>query len=153
MLHSPLSSIWSGFGTSRQLSGPGGKTSGMPSLSSSSSHSSPSPSLSESTWELLITYGQLSLVSWWPSPSLQRKKETRWCETNVKSYSIAASIWQWCYLSWFVSQESPTRSLSMSDWRKNTKDTIQVHKWWQNSSYFMQNADKSNYFSLYLMLF
>lgn len=69
----PSESSWPGLGTSRQLSGPGGFSSGIPSLSSSSSHSSPSPSLSVSTWELLGTEGQLSLVSWWPSPSLGKK--------------------------------------------------------------------------------
>lgn len=69
----PSESSWPGLGTSRQLSGPGGFSSGIPSLSSSSSHSSPSPSLSVSTWELLGTEGQLSRVSWWPSPSLVEK--------------------------------------------------------------------------------
>lgn len=44
----------------------------MPSSSSSSSHSSPFPSLSVSSWELLMTAGQLSRESWWPSPSLDR---------------------------------------------------------------------------------
>ena len=84
-----LSSVWSGFGTSRQLSGPGGIMSGMPSLSSSSSHSSPSPSLSVSSWELLITNGQLSLVSWWPSPSLQG--EGTWSQNVNESWSIRSS--------------------------------------------------------------
>lgn len=66
-------SSWAGLGTSRQLSGPGGTRSGMPSLSSSSSHSSPIPSLSVSSWALLMTVGQLSVLSWCPSPSLQEK--------------------------------------------------------------------------------
>lgn len=69
----PSESSWPGLGTSRQLSGPGGFSSGIPSSSSSSSHSSPSPSLSVSSWELLGTDGQLSRVSWWPSPSLVEK--------------------------------------------------------------------------------
>lgn len=69
-----LLSSWPGLGTSRQLSGPGGTRSGMPSLSSSSSHSSPIPSLSVSSWALLMTVGQLSVLSWWPSPSLPRRK-------------------------------------------------------------------------------
>jgi hypothetical protein len=68
-----LLSSWAGLGTSRQLSGPGGTKSGMPSLSSSSSHSSPIPSLSVSSWALLMMVGQLSVLSWWPSPSLWRK--------------------------------------------------------------------------------
>lgn len=73
----PLSSSCPGLGTSLQLSGPGGRRSGMPSLSSSSSHSSPNPSLSVSSCELLMMVGQLSVLSWCPSPSLraQRQKE------------------------------------------------------------------------------
>lgn len=71
----PLSSSCPGLGTSLQLSGPGGKRSGMPSLSSSSSHSSPNPSLSVSSWELLMMVGQLSVLSWCPSPSLQAQRQ------------------------------------------------------------------------------
>lgn len=66
----PSESSCRGLGIRRQLSGPGGSRSGIPSLSSSSSHSSPFPSLSVSSWELLMTAGQLSLESWCPSPSL-----------------------------------------------------------------------------------
>lgn len=72
-LYPPSESSCRGLGISRQLSGPGGSRSGMPSLSSSSSHSSPLPSLSVSSWELLMTAGQLSRESWWPSPSLGRR--------------------------------------------------------------------------------
>lgn len=63
----PSWSAWSTLGTNLQLS----LLSGIPSLSSSSSHSSPMPSLSVSCWALLMTVGQLSLVFWCPSPSLQ----------------------------------------------------------------------------------
>lgn len=73
--HLLLLSSWAGLGTSRQLSGPGGTRSGMPSLSSSSSHSSPIPSLSVSSWALLMTVGQLSVLSWCPSPSLCEEGE------------------------------------------------------------------------------
>lgn len=136
MAVSLLSSVWSGFGTSLQLSGPGGTVSGIPSLSSSSSHSSPCPSLSVSSWELLITNGQLSLVSWWPSPSLQGAERTRETHSTGREKEpepgpqmpIRRERWC-CYLSWFVSHESPTRSLSMSDWNKGKELTKSVTTW------------------------
>lgn len=77
MCNVPSESSCPGLGTRRQLSGPGGRRSGIPSLSSSSSHSSPRPSLSVSSWELLMTAGQLSRESWCPSPSLRRRDAER----------------------------------------------------------------------------
>lgn len=72
----PSESFWLGLGISRQLSGPRPSAvsrSGIPSLSSSSSQSSPIPSLSESSWELLGISGQLSRLSWCPSSSLSKQ--------------------------------------------------------------------------------
>ena len=113
--HIPFVFFWSGFGTSLQLSA----SSRTPSLSSSSSHSSPRPSLSVSSWELFMTSGQLSLVFWWPSPSLEQRGHILKALSN--DFCVLIHYVVWCvecknpYLSIFVSHESPTRSSSTSD--------------------------------------
>lgn len=98
LTHLLLLSSWVGLGTSRQLSGPGGTRSGMPSLSSSSSHSSPIPSLSVSNWALLMTVGQLSVLSWCPSPSLWEDGEGAGVTGQQRAVRVQLSggrVWVW----------------------------------------------------------
>ena len=83
------------------------------------------PSLSVSSWEELMTEGQLSFESWWPSPSLRKRREgmsNKWQNfTHLHTTGHSSGL----YLSTLSSQVSPTRSSSESDCR-HTKQTLLV---------------------------
>lgn len=51
------------------------------------------------------------------------------CSNREKNHKVTTQrLGEYCYLSWFVSQESPTRSLSTSDWNR-TKSSLTDYKW------------------------
>lgn len=89
------------------------------------------PSLSVSSWEELMTVGQLSFVFWWPSPSLTKRRQSRWNKTlHTFIYSHTTGHDSGLYLSMLSSQVSPTRSSSESDcrWTKQTLLVMAAHE-------------------------